>query len=202
MEKAGYSFTGSWTWGENIAWNGTTGTPDVTQSVATQHENLFVDLNIPGRGHRINLMNENFREIGLGTVTGLFTSNGTDFNAVMTTQDFAKSGSGSFLTGVAYDDQDNDEGLGGVTVQAVRQSDGQTFTTNTMDAGGYQIQLESGNYTVTFSGGGLDETIRQTIAIGDYNVKLDAILDDDSDGNSDGNGPLPLPFREPEAITI
>jgi len=66
MENAGYSFTGSWTRGENIAWNGTTGTPDVTQSVATQHENLFVDLNIPGRPIR-GLPGNRFPTLPFGT---------------------------------------------------------------------------------------------------------------------------------------
>ncbi len=26
VSAAGYAFTGAWTWGENIAWRGTTGT--------------------------------------------------------------------------------------------------------------------------------------------------------------------------------
>ncbi|HBY77344.1 MAG TPA: hypothetical protein DEG47_10170, partial [Cyanobacteria bacterium UBA11148] len=33
MQAAGYQFTGSWASGENIAWKGTTGTPDVTAFV-------------------------------------------------------------------------------------------------------------------------------------------------------------------------
>jgi serralysin len=31
MAAAGYDFTGSWTWGENLAWYGTTGTVDLAR---------------------------------------------------------------------------------------------------------------------------------------------------------------------------
>jgi uncharacterized protein YkwD len=119
MTSAGYYFDdSSWASGENIAWRGTTGTPDVYEEVADIHRDLYVDEGIDGRGHRLNLMNNNFREIGAGVVTGAFTS-GQTFNAVMATEDFASSGSGVFLTGVAYSDgviEDNfytpGEGLG------------------------------------------------------------------------------------------
>src|SRR5687767_490853 len=41
METAGYVFTGSWTWGENIAWRGTTGTPNATTETANIHRDLY-----------------------------------------------------------------------------------------------------------------------------------------------------------------
>ena len=95
MRDAGYEFTGSWTWGENLSWRGTTGTPDVTSFVSTQHEGLF-----KSPGHRTNILKDNFKEMGLGVVSGEFRG----YNAVMITQNFAKSGSSTFLTGVAFDD--------------------------------------------------------------------------------------------------
>src|SRR5687767_11388276 len=82
MTAAGYVFTGSWTWGENIGWGGTTGTLNVTTETADIHSGLYIDENIDGRGHRVNLMNNSFREIGAGVVTGSFTS-GQTYNAVM-----------------------------------------------------------------------------------------------------------------------
>ncbi|PSN18221.1 hypothetical protein C7271_13655 [filamentous cyanobacterium CCP5] len=175
MAEAGYAFTGSWTWGENIAWRGTTGTPNVTTSVGSQHESLF-----KSSGHRRNMLNGSFREIGIGALTGEFSG----YNAVMTTQNFAKSGSKVFLTGVAFDDGviDDDfytvgEGLGGITITATRQSDGATVQTSTYGSGGYQVALAPGTYEVAFSGSGLNQTIRQTVTIGSQNLKLDLATD-------------------------
>ncbi len=115
MTSAGYAFTGAWTWGENIAWSGTTGSLDADAAAAQHHVNLF-----KSAGHRVNILNDSFRELGVGSLTGQFTSNGTTYNAQMTTQNFAKSGSSVFVTGVSYADANGDqfysigEGRGGV----------------------------------------------------------------------------------------
>jgi Ca2+-binding RTX toxin-like protein len=189
MRAAGYTFTGSWTWGENIAWNGTTGTPNVTTSVAQQHENLF-----DSPGHRSNLMNESFKEVGLGVLTGTFSG----YNAVMTTQKFAKSGTASYLTGVVFDDKVlNDdfytvgEGLGGITVTARRSTDNAVFSTTTFGSGGYQLALTPANYQLTFSGGSLTNPVTKNIALGSQNVKVDLATDTlgstGSVGGSSGN---------------
>lgn len=95
IEVSGYVFTGSSTWGENIAWAGTSGTPNVTQTVEDRHSGLF-----ESPGHRRNLMSNRFREIGLGVLTGNYNG----WNAVMVTQKFARSGSNSFLTSVVFTD--------------------------------------------------------------------------------------------------
>ena len=47
MNNAGYSFT---TAGENIGWVGSTGSLDLTKSIADIHKNLFVDANYLNRG--------------------------------------------------------------------------------------------------------------------------------------------------------
>ena len=116
MAAAGYTFAGTWKWGENIAWQGTTGTLDVKSSVDTMIKNYFVDAGIPDRGHRVNMMDGGFKEVGGGIATGTMKQ----YNAAALTEDFAASGSGSFLTGVAYTDaikRDHfytvGEGLGG-----------------------------------------------------------------------------------------
>ncbi|MEO0534037.1 MAG: CAP domain-containing protein [Cyanobacteria bacterium P01_A01_bin.123] len=185
MRSAGYDFTGSWTWGENISWRGTTGTPNVTAYVGTQHEGLF-----KSSGHRTNILNDNFKEIGIGIRTGEFQG----YNAVMATQNFAKSGSSTFLTGVAFDDgvTDDDfytvgEGLGGIQVKATRQSDNAVFSTNTYGSGGYQVALTPGKYDVTFSGGGLSQAVNKTVTINSKNVKLDLDTDDLPTGGGSGN---------------
>jgi serralysin len=181
MTAAGYNFTGSWTWGENIGWNGTTGAVNAVTTTAQIHQDLFVDSGITGRGHRVNLMNEAFREIGSGVVTGAFTS-GQTYNAVMATQDFGTTGSSVFLTGVAYNDNlvtknsfyTPGEGLGGVTITAKRLSDNATSSTTTWSSGGYSLALAAGTYTVTASGESLGGTVTYgNVVVGSQNVKKD-----------------------------
>ncbi len=183
MSAAGYAFIAPWSWGENIAWTGTTGSslPPIS-TTDSLHRALFVDSNVAGRGHRLNLMNSSFREGGAGIVFGNFTG----YNAEMVTEDFAYSGSSRFLTGVAYDDRlvsrDNfytpGEGLGSVTITARRSSDGATFTTTTWSSGGYSLALSAGTYTVTATGGGLGGTVTfQSVVIGSVNVKVDFTTD-------------------------
>ena len=171
MRDAGYEFKGSWTWGENIGYTGTTGTLNVNNATAQVHESLF-----KSSGHRKNILNNNYREIGLATLTGDFDG----FNALMVTEDFAKSGSDIFLTGVAFDDsvQDDDfytvgEGLADIEVTAVRQSDNSSFTTTTMTSGGYQLALDAGTYEVSFSKNNQIVGISYQVNIAGENIKLD-----------------------------
>lgn len=95
MRSAGYSFTGNWSWDENIAWVGTTGTLDANAAIYQLHQNLFLS-----SGHRKNILNDGFNETGISAQTGQFTS-GANFNAEMVTQGFAYSGTHNFVTGVA-----------------------------------------------------------------------------------------------------
>jgi Ca2+-binding RTX toxin-like protein len=175
MAAAGYAFTGAWAWGENIAWQGTTGSLNLIATIAAEHAALF-----RSDGHRANILNDTFQELGMGIETGQFTANGTTYNAAMVTQDFAKSGSGAFLTGVAYTDADGDhfysvgEGRGGVQIAA--QLVGGGTTTVTTDApGGYDTKLAAGTYNVTMSGGGLGAALGMTITMASRNIKLDLL---------------------------
>lgn len=175
MIDAGYVFSGSWTWGENIAWMGTTGTPDVAAYTASLHRNLFLSA-----GHRENILAGSFRELGTGILEGRFTASGTTYNAVMATQNFAASGSNYFVTGVAYTDLDGDsfydigEALGGLTVTVT--SGATTLGTDiTASAGGYAIGLASTSAVVTFSGGGLATSVSVTVSGGDANAKVDLV---------------------------
>ena len=170
MIDAGYSFSGTWAEGENIWWVSNDATAGFQSEVASLHASLM-----DSPGHRANILNGSFREIGVGFETGeLF---GWDASAV--TENFALSGSDVFLTGVAFDDQDGDrsydvdEGLGGLKITAENAA-GQTFTETTMNAGGYGLALEAGTYTVTFSGDGIAASTHQVTIRGD-NVKLDLV---------------------------
>ena len=171
MTAAGYTFGGSsWTWGENIAWASTRAPDGYQDEVRLLHTNL---MNSPG--HRENLLNGDFKEVGLGFEIGEYQG----WQGAFVTEDFARSGTGSLLTGVAYNDTngnhfyDPGEGLGGITVDAV-DSTGTHFTTTTMDAGGYNLNLTLGTYSVTFRAES-GATPAQSVTIGASNVKVDAV---------------------------
>jgi serralysin len=173
MAHAGYAFTGSWTWGENISirWGG--GVSESAGIVEGFHDGLF-----RSAGHRANILSDGFKEVGIGIGIGEYRgSTGAD-----ATQNFARSGGSTFLTGVAFDDRDGDrfydpgEGLGRLNV-AVTSSSGATFATTTWDAGGYQLALPAGTYTVTFSGGGLAAPVSKAATVGSANVKVDLDAD-------------------------
>jgi serralysin len=171
MRDAGYVFSGSWTWGENIALR--SGTISAT-TVELLHEQLF-----ESAGHRTNLLSSNFREVGLGLAQGEYRG----FTATDVTEAFARSGSAVFLTGVAFDDRDGDrfydpgEGLGGVGLSIRNTATGAVTGTTTWSAGGYQLALGAGSYEVTFSGGGLAAPVVRSVTIGTANVKLDLDAD-------------------------
>ena len=175
MRDAGYQFTGSWTWGENLskASSGTTtGTINLNASLIRQiNEGLF-----KSPSHRPNVMGDNFREVGLAALKGDFDN----YDSLLVTEKFAKSGSDIFLTGVAFDDliEDDDfysvgEGLTGVEVTAVRQSDNQQFTTTTTSTGGYNLVLDPGTYEVNFEQNNQTIGSARRVEIVDQNIKLD-----------------------------
>lgn len=178
MTSAGYNFTGAWTWGENIAWSGTTGTPDGDAYTIELANNLFLS-----PGHRVNILEADFREIGTGIATGVFTTGGTGYNAVMGTQNFAASGSQVFVTGVAINDADGDnfydigEARGGIAV-TVRIGGSAAGADTTAASGGYAVGLAGGSAHVTFSGGTLPANVSAIVAMGVRNAKVDLIGDD------------------------
>ncbi|MBI3414494.1 MAG: hypothetical protein HY043_04100 [Verrucomicrobia bacterium] len=180
IQAAGYVLSGSWTYGENIAWQGQTGgSPPVGPTVTAEEQGLFVDEDIPGRGHRENLMRGAFREIGIGVKTGVFSTQGFDLNTVMATQDFGTTGAnpGPLLIGVVYRDANGDgaysvgEGVAGVTVTPASG----TFYALTSTSGGYAIPVgrTSGTLQVTFSGGTLGAPVTRTVTLSQQNLKLD-----------------------------
>src|SRR5262245_50359594 len=60
MAAAGYVFSGNWAWGENIAWQGTTGTLNLVAAINSEHAALF-----QSTGHRANILNDTFQEVGV-----------------------------------------------------------------------------------------------------------------------------------------
>jgi hypothetical protein len=176
IQAAGYVLTPSWSTGENIAWGGTTGTVDPVASTLARHDGLFIS-----PGHRVNICAAGFDELGIGILLGVFSKDGTDWNALMATQKFALSAAtpSPFLVGaVYYDFNDNGqydagEGIGGIGVAV----EGASWFTETASAGGYALPMPgaAGTRTVTFDGPGLLHAADVAFA-GGINEKVDLAL--------------------------
>lgn len=82
MRDAGFVFSGSWTWGENIAYQSERGAPGISDDVIDLHNGL---MNSPG--HRANILNPSFEVMGIGIEVGY----GRGFEAVYVTQVFART---------------------------------------------------------------------------------------------------------------
>ena len=171
MEMAGYAFDQPYVWAENIVWQGSTGAIDLLASVIAEHEALF-----QSPGHRINLLNPVLEQAGIGLSEGIFSAQGTAFNALMGTQNFTATARGPYLTGVVMDDHNSNgfydigEGIGNVSILATGQAG--SFATTSWGAGGYTLELPVGVYDVTFSKADIQQSA--VVSIGADNVKFDA----------------------------
>jgi Ca2+-binding RTX toxin-like protein len=188
MAAAGYTFAGSYASAENVGIDGNSSLPNDNTLVEDQHAALFTDMTVAGRGHRLNMMMSNTREIGSGITKGSFNYANFGYNgslaSIITAQNFATTQGNAFITGVAFNDTvvNNDfynpgEGLAGITVRAVGANG--TFTTTTLTAGGYSLQVPAGTYTVTATGGAFGSKVvtYTNVTIGSENVKRDFMSD-------------------------
>ncbi|HVP11898.1 MAG TPA: CAP domain-containing protein [Phycisphaerae bacterium] len=171
IQAAGYPFLAA---GENLAWRGDTVPIDPPQVVEQQHVDLFVDSTVADRGHRTTMLQDVFREIGVGILRGNFTDGGIVYDSIMQTQDYGEPVTDSvFVLGVIYTDSNNngqyDYGEGqqnvGVTLGGV------TKTTNV--GGGYSFEvLQPGSYTLQFAPG---PSTNLTVNAGSLNIKVDLV---------------------------
>ena len=129
-------------------------------------------------GHRNNIMDKDFREIGIGIVDA--TKSDKSVGPQVLTQDFGnRSGFGNpYFLGVVYSDvnkngfYDAGEGIAGATITLKR--DGKSFTTKSLTAGGYQVQVPAGTYDVTVTGDALGGIVTMNdVKVGSDNVKRD-----------------------------
>jgi hypothetical protein len=95
MEAAGYQFTGVYGSGENIAWVSLRAPEGYMDEVQLMHQNL---MNSPG--HRANILNPGFEEIGIGIEIG----NLQGWDAAVVTQNFGYSAAPSTPPGRVADD--------------------------------------------------------------------------------------------------
>lgn len=200
MAAAGYVFAGAYASSENAQLHGVGSAPNLTAAVDADFAGYYKDLSVPGRWHRINLMDANMKEVGSGIATGNFQG----LNCFISLLNYAYSGTGSFLTGVAYTDtSQNDfytpgEQIAGVQIIAIRNSDGAQFTTTTWSSGGYSLALPAGTYTVWASGGTLGGWVRHDeVTLGAQNVKRDFR----PDKVNSQTGPGGTPSNDPDFIT-
>lgn len=163
---AGYE---GWGAGENISWRGTTGYMNLETTIGQQHADLF-----RSAGHRVNILYDSYREIGLAQEAGQFTASGTAYNASMVTQDFSAQSDVFYVTGVVYNDSNGDrfysigEGRGGASFATA----GDTATSAA--AGGYALEaVAGGRVLVTGNVGGKGFSVR--IEVVDVNAKLDVV---------------------------
>lgn len=169
MTAEGYNWV---MWGENVY--------AYADSVFHGHAGFAVDWG-PGiggmqnpAGHRQNMLNPAFREVGMGVVDG---SNGP-VGPQLVTQDFATAaGATPFITGVVYYDfntngfYDLGEGIGGVMVNSPQSP----YYAITATSGGFALPVTSnGVYTVTFTAAGISNQVAITVA-GLNNVKRDYV---------------------------
>ncbi|SKA79731.1 Cysteine-rich secretory protein family protein [Prosthecobacter debontii] len=171
---AGYNFS---TLGENVF--------AFAASVLNGHAGFQVDWGAgpggmqSGRGHRVNIHDEDFREVGIGIVLGSKknTVSGLTVGPQLVTQNFgARNTNQAFVTGVAYYDingndfYDPGEGIGGITVNV----SGSSFHAVTSTSGGYAVPVPTANAnrTASFSGLGMNSSGPAAIA-NQANVKVD-----------------------------
>ena len=180
---AGYTLQAPWGVGENLAWKGLTNTvPNPIQLTTELHAGLFIDEGIADRGHRTNMLAPNFKEIGVGILSGVFTQGSKNYNSVMITYDMAYSSGNAFLTGVVFNDYDfnqfyspTGEGYGDISIRAYNTLTGELYETTSFSTGGYSLQVPAGTYNVTMGGTQLLDTTFLGVTIGSQNIKLDLI---------------------------
>lgn len=172
MTKQGYSYSYA---GENIAWMGSMGPVSPATSVLKLHDNLFVDSGVSGRGHRVNMLSNDYKEIGVGFSCGPYTPSGITYNACMVTCDFGTARSSKpILTGVVYDDKNGNghydigEGIGGVEVKSIEAG----VSTTTFASGGYSLPLFAGPHTLIFKHSSLG-SVTKSVTIFSENLKMD-----------------------------
>jgi uncharacterized protein YkwD len=175
IQEAGYQYLAC---GENIAYSGSTAPMDEYETILGFHDALFLDEGVEGRGHRISILNGEYKEAGIGAAYGFFDE--YPYSALFTC-DFGASSliPTSFLLGVVYDDQNNDgiytagEGIGNAEI-VIEQSG---FGTLTASAGGYGLPIAPGHYTIKAT---LPDSREATceFTMADQNVKVDFLANE------------------------
>jgi Ca2+-binding RTX toxin-like protein len=128
-------------------------------------------------GHRDNMMDSDYREVGMGI---LDAPTGKTVGPILVTQDFGNrfAFGNSWFLGVVYTDANHDgqyeAGEGIANASITLSGPAGVFSTTSMSAGGYQVQVPGGTYNVSASSPALGGTVSLTnVFIGSQNVKRD-----------------------------
>jgi len=132
-----------------------------------------------GARHRTAIMNGDFDQAG----HAITPYAGANFGPLVTTQVLANiENPPTMVVGAVFEDRNASrwyeagEGIGGV--QIVFSGSAGTFTTTSLTAGGYQIELPPGTYTATATGGGMRHAVvMQNVTVGTTNVWSNLIYD-------------------------
>ena len=133
-------------------------------------------------GHRVTLLNDTYREVGLGIIEENNPSTRVGPEVVTQHFGFRSTGVNEWLLGVAFRDFNDDdfysvgEGLSAVTVN-ISGAGGFNTSVQTGLAGGYQALVPQGTYSVSFSRNGSTLQTVNNVVVGDNNVKQDLQLD-------------------------
>lgn len=130
-------------------------------------------------GHRLAIANADFEQIG----SAITPFTGTGFGPQVNTQVLANiENAPVMVVGAVFEDRNAStwyeagEGLG--NVQIVFSGTAGTFTTKSLGAGGYQVELPAGTYTATATGGGMKfAVVESNIVVGAANVWKNIIYD-------------------------
>ncbi|MBB5347171.1 carboxypeptidase regulatory-like domain-containing protein [Desulfoprunum benzoelyticum] len=159
--------------GENIAAVTASDPMDPVRTALQLHDNLFVDADYSGRGHRLNILGAEWSEIGIGYLHDSVQAD-APYGGVITCNFGANGDGGHVLLGVVYADADGDqvydggEGVGQVLVRD-RTSGAMTYSAA---AGGYSLPLADGDHTIEVSLAD-GRTLSRQITMAGANLKHD-----------------------------
>ncbi len=150
------------------------------------HAAFAIDWGNSGAEHRANMMNGDFSELGISVRSSI--NQGTYSVIDFGTSTAGARTDGAYLLGVVYGDTDGDqvydasEGISNVRL-LIRNLDldsENTVEITNMSAGGYQIFLQNGHYSITALGTGSDfpGAVTIPVSINGSNVKVDFLTSD------------------------
>ncbi|MEQ5872651.1 DUF4214 domain-containing protein [Sagittula sp. NFXS13] len=172
---ADFDLEGRWRTTENIAAVSVTGAGSLYDEVDRLHENL---MNSPS--HRANILDPDVSVLGIGIVQGPMTyGNGTSYNSVIVTQNFAATTTGVLDLDLAGDGTDNavTGGAGDDYLSGAAGSD--TISTgagdDTVDAGGGNDRIEVGTLSgdKVISGGSGNDRVDVSMRESDAHMRVD-----------------------------
>lgn len=171
----------------------------------TMFDALFIDEGVDGRGHRLSILNDDFKEVGIGHLEGEYA--GDNFTHMLTVNFGLESTTKTYAVGCVYTDSnanaeyDVGEGLSGITINA--EIGGVVQETTTTDSFGYyHLELDYGTYDIVAETTNHD-SVWNDVKIQDRNHLIDLLYDPNISDQPSGvftvDNQLAM-FNDPEGI--